>query len=284
MSIIKKILNQYVYQVWNIAIADIADDLTPVNIKWMKHRYKDRWFADPFIIDETDDCFIILVEEFMHSTRLGRLARLTVTKKECNLVRNDTILDISTHLSFPNPIVVEGEIYIYPENSKGGETKLYTYGDVLTQCGLLSEQPLADATITKQGDMYYMFATIGKDCNGSKLVIYASTEPLNGYKKVQEFHFSDNIARRAGNVFTWHGKQISPAQICNGGYGKGISFQELNVVNGRVELKEIKRLFPPTKDYAEGFHTYNVYHNKVIIDGYRYGSKFLHNLYFKIRS
>lgn len=40
---------------------------------------------------------------------------------------------------------------------------------------------------------------------------------------------------------------------------------------------------PPTKMYSEGFHTFNVFGDKVVIDGYRYGSKFLHDLYFKIR-
>ena len=39
MNIIRNLLNRYVYQDWNIAIADIADNLSPVNIKWMKHTY-----------------------------------------------------------------------------------------------------------------------------------------------------------------------------------------------------------------------------------------------------
>jgi hypothetical protein len=60
--------------------------------------------------------------------------------------------------------------------------------------------------------------------------------------------------------------------------------QVLEENDGQISLKEIKRMMPPTKDYPEGFHTYNVYKdNVVVIDGYRYGSKFLHNLYFKIR-
>ena len=52
MSIIKRILQKYVYQDWNIAIAERNDDLSLKNIRWMKHNYKDRWFADPFIIDD----------------------------------------------------------------------------------------------------------------------------------------------------------------------------------------------------------------------------------------
>ncbi len=35
----------------------------PIKVNWMKHSYKDRWFADPFILDVTDNEIIVLVEE-----------------------------------------------------------------------------------------------------------------------------------------------------------------------------------------------------------------------------
>lgn len=281
---IKSLLYKYVYQDWNIAIAIKNDDLSLNNIKWMKHSYKDRWFADPFIIDDTEEAYIVLAEEFMYSTRLGRLARLTVSKKDCTLIKNETILDISTHLSFPNPLVVDGIRYIYPENGAAGNIRFYKYGHELELEGLLSDLPLADATITEINGKYYIFATIGKECNGNNLRIYKSDLPMAGYKECQQINFSDNIARRAGNVFEHNGQLISPAQVCNNDYGEGVSLQVLKENNGTISLKEIKRMMPPTKEYPEGFHTYNVYNNNVVvIDGYRYGSKFLHNLYFKIR-
>ena len=284
MKLIRRLLNKYVYQIWYIAIADIGNDLEPKNIKWMKHDYKDRWFADPFIIDETEHHYIVLAEEFIYATRLGRLARLTIDKDTCRLVKNETILDLSTHLSFPNPIIVDGQKYVYPENAKSGNTKVYKYGQDLKQCGILSDFPLADATITEIDGAHFLFATVGKDCNGNVLNVYRSKTPLSGYTLTQSIEFDDNIARRAGNVFNWKGKMISPAQVCNKDYGEGVSFQELTAINGRVTLKEIKRLPPPTKLYPEGFHTYNVFKDKVIIDGYKFGSKFLHDLYFKIRT
>ena len=284
MSIIRKILQKYVLQDWNIAIAENNDDLSLKNIRWMKHNYNDRWFADPFIIDDTEDAYIILVEEYMHTTRLGRLARLTVSKKDCTLLKNETILDLKTHLSFPNPIVVDGKVYIYPENGTAGNIKYYAYSKELKLEGILSELPLADATITKIKGQYYIFATLGEECNGKNLRVYKSNTPFSGYIECQQIRFNDNTARRAGNVFEWNGQLISPAQVCNNDYGEGVSLQVMEERDGQISLKEIKRMMPPTKDYPEGFHTYNVYKdNVVVIDGYRYGSKFLHNLYFKIR-
>ena len=284
MSIIKRILQKYVYQDWNIAIAERNDDLSLKNIRWMKHNYKDRWFADPFIIDDTEDAYIVLVEEYMHATRLGRLARLTVSKKDCCLLKNETILDIETHLSFPNPIIVDGKVYVYPENGAAGNTKYYAYDKKLKSEGVLSELPLADATIVEIKGQYYILATLGEECNGNNLRVYKSNTPLSGYVECQRIRFYDNIARRAGNVFEWKGQLISPAQVCNNDYGEGVSLQVLAENDGQISLKEIKRMMPPTMDYPEGFHSYNVYKdNVVVIDGYRYGSKFLHNLYFKIR-
>ena len=283
MNAIRKILNRYVYEDWNIAIADYDRELNVRNVKWMKHGYKDRWFADPFIVDETDRHYIILAEECMHVNQKGRLARLTVTKDDCTLVSNETILDLQTHLSFPNTITLRGGVFLYPENGKAGNTKYYEYGKTLKECGILSDLPLADAVIFEYEGYYYCLFTLGKDCNSNVLQVYRSATPLGGYAPYQEIRFEDNIARRAGNVFTIDGHMISPAQVCNNRYGEGVSFQELTFHDGKMTLREIKRSYPPTKQYPEGFHTFNEFNGKVVIDGYRYGSKFLHNLYFKIR-
>ena len=283
MNILRKFLNKYVYEDWNIAVADIADDFSPINVKWMKHDYKDRWFADPFILKERKDAYIVLAEECMHSTQKGRLVCLTVDKEDCRLLKNETILELSTHLSFPNPIRIGSDVMIYPENEKGGNTKYYKYSSSLEYEGILSKLALTDPVIASINGSYFLFTTIGDGRSGNVLQIFKSDEPLNGYKNFSEIVFSDNIARRAGNLFVYKGKLISPAQICNEGYGKGISLQEVKMNNGKIEVTEFKRLCPPTKDYKEGFHTYNVFGNKVIIDGYRYGSNLLHKLYFRLR-
>jgi len=282
-GLIRRFLFKYIYQQWNIAIADIGEQFIPKNIKWMKHDYTDRWFADPFIIEETDEYYIVLVEECMRDTQKGRLARLTLSKEDFRLVKNETILDLSTHLSFPNYIDVEGRTYVYPENASSGNTCYYEYGSELHNPKEFSNLPLADAVIFKNADSFYLLYTMGENCNGSRLNVSISKEPLNGYEMFQEVTFNDNIARRAGNVFKWEGRLISPAQVCNQNYGEGVSLQDLTFEHGKINLKEITRMPPPSRDYPKGFHTYNVHGDKVIIDGYRYGSNLLHSIYFSIR-
>ena len=283
INIIRRFLFRYVYQQWNIAIADIGESLNPKNVKWMKHNYTDRWFADPFIIDETKDIYIVLAEEFLRDASKGHLVRLTVSKSDFKLLKNETILDLSTHLSFPNFIDVNGVRYIYPENGKSGMASYYEYGPFLHNPKVLLQHPVADAVICYIGNKYYLLYTNDFECNGNKLQVSVSDDPLSGYSHSQTIEFADNIARRAGNVFAWNGRIVSPAQVSNNDYGEALSFQELSIENEKICLKEFTRMSPPTKDYPKGFHTYNVYGDKVIIDGYRYGSNMLHTLYFSLR-
>lgn len=283
MNIIRRFLHRYIYQDWNIAVCDMSDDLTPVNVKWMKHDYKDRWFADPFIVDETLESYIILAEECPHGQK-GRLVRLTLAKDDCRLISRQVILDLPTHLSFPNPIMIDGQVFIYPENAAAGSTSYYSYSEKGLECrGKISDIGLADPVIIIHGTDSYLLATIGKECNGNHIHIFKSNNTLSGYEEYGEQFFHDNIARRAGNVFWHNGMLISPAQVCNNDYGEGVSLQQLTIDDCGVHLKELKRIHPFSHQYPEGFHTYNVFGDKVAIDGYRYGSPFLHKLYFSIR-
>ncbi len=281
---IRKFLFKYVYQQWNIAIADIGENFIPTNIKWMKHDYTDRWFADPFIIDDTKDNYIVLAEEYLRDALKGRLVRLTLSKTDCKLQNNETILELPTHLSFPNFIDVDGVRYIYPENGKSGMTSYYEYGVLLRNPKVLFPHPIADAIIYHSDNKYYLLYTNDVECNGNRLQISVSDNPLSGYTHFQTVEFADNTARRAGNIFEWKGRIISPAQISNNNYGEGLSLQELSFENGDICLKEFARMSPQTKRYSKGFHTYNVYKSIVVIDGYRYGNNLLHSLYFSLRS
>lgn len=300
IHLIRQFLHKYIYEDWNVAVGELSSEsLVPHNIRWMKHDYTDRWFADPFIIDVTDDSYIILAEECIHGHR-GRLARLTIRKSDCHLVGNETVLDIDTHLSFPNFIEIEGKVYVYPENASSGNTRYYEYGDILRPAGVISEEGLADPVIVQHEGLYYLLATLPPNVNGHVLTVFQSKEPLSGYKKVQEVMFEENIARRAGNVFEWQRTLISPAQVCNKAYGEGVSLQNITFDGEQIYLEEIERIMPPTHQYPEGFHTYNVFtanrqstfdtklsasasSRLIALDGYRFGSPILHRLYFSMR-
>jgi hypothetical protein len=71
--------------------------------------------------------------------------------------------------------------------------------------------------------------------------------------------------------------------VCNEDYGEAVSIQEIKINSNNITINEVKRLMPQSKKYKHGFHTYNVWSNKVIIDGYYYACQLLRTLYYKIR-
>ncbi len=282
---IKSFLFKNIYLHWNIAIAEIGSDFTPINIIWLKHNYTDRWFADPFIVGENDNSYVVLVEEYMGNTSKGRIARLTVCKETGKIIQNTTIIDIKTHLSFPNILQIDNEMILYPENACSGVLSYYKYTHAKTEkLGILCDEPLVDTVIFQHEKTWYLFATIGNTCNKNVLHVFKSDSPLKNYQHDQEIVFEENIARRAGNVFVWKGKIYSPAQVCNHDYGEALSMQELTFEGNKISLNEIKRFFPLSRKYKHGFHTYNVFNNtSVAIDGYYYPHPKLSNLYKIIR-
>lgn len=285
---LKKCQSNLIDARWNIGIADVDDNLNLHNIRYVKHdhSFRESWFADPFVVEETEEAYIILAEEMLVAKSRGRIVRLSVQKSDMKLVNFEVLLDLDTHLSFPNFIKTEDGIFLYPENGASGRLTFYKYGKTLEKCGVVLEEPVYDSTICRLGDLYFLLATGEANPNGDTLSVYWSGEPLSGYKKIQEIKFSDNIARRAGNVFEHNGKLVSPAQVCNKYYGEGLSFQQIEMKEGKISLKEIKRMYPKGKMLSPGFHTWNllpVSPAKVVVDGYRFGNRHFHDFYFKIR-
>ena len=75
MISIKKIYKSLVYHDWEIAFPDntlesiVRGDAFKVHL--MKHSYRDRWFADPFILDVNDSEIILLAEEVEDKMQKG---------------------------------------------------------------------------------------------------------------------------------------------------------------------------------------------------------------------
>ncbi len=284
---LKKCWRKIINANWNIAIADIGEDLSPVNIRWMKHNYTDRWFADPFFLEKNSDSYVILAEEFMINSGLGRICRLVIDKNNYELIQNDTLLHLSTHLSFPNFCIHEGNIYIYPENSAAGQLTIYHMTDHILECKKMIPIPLIDPVLFMNNEKeVFLIGTLPENANGNSniLHVYKSDHLWGEYKETQQISFNDNVARRAGKIFHWKGKIISSAQICNNYYGEGISLQEIKCSeDGILNMQEIQRLEAKKITKMTGFHTYNVFDDEVVIDGYKYGNEFIHDTYFKIR-
>ena len=266
---------------WDLGIAFEAEGHRYDASEWNFHIIKapkDRWFADPFILDVTDTVIIVLVEEFSYRINRGRLAKLIIDKETFQLKSMKIVLDLNTHLSFPAILRDGTDIYIYPENSASGSSMLYKYNsedDSVSVIKQLSNQPLTDAIITKIDDSSYIFTTEIPTQNGNKLSIYTALDDMESYKLIQNITLLDNTARSAGDIFVDNGKIVRPAQNCNGGYGVGLVFQEIiKDSKGDFVLKELFRR-KPIKNYI-GMHTYNQYKGCYVVDLHARRYPYLH--------
>lgn len=271
---------------WNIGIADFENVMSnkKLDIVWIKHKYKDRWFADPFILEVTDEYFIVLVEEYCYKIGRGRIAKLTIEKVTHSLVKNEVVLELPSHLSFPAIYRNGGDIYIYPENSETGMLNLYKYNPVSNETILVSklcDDPLTDATMFDYNGIHYLWATRFPRQNKNILDIYVASAWGSQYCHIHSILMKENIARNSGCVFQYKGHWFRPTQICNKGYGEGVVIQEVIDKNGKLELIDQFRFTPTSNVYNLGLHTFNVYENIVIVDGKGYRNsigKFIGNV------
>ena len=242
----------------------------PIKVNWMRHSYKDRWFADPFILDITDNDFIVLVEEWYDPIQRGRITKLTVDRKTYGLKTMKVMLDEGSHLSFPAITRKNNEIYIQPENSVTDQLVEYiyhSYSDSFEKCAIISDLPLTDSVRTTYFGEDLLFSTKLPDANGKELGIYLWDGVQNKYCIRDHYHFSDNISRMAGKFFICKGKIYRPAQVCIQSYGDAVSIQEVSNENGKWNFKEVRRIYSPSKDFDLGFHTFNVYKDQIVVDG-----------------
>ena len=69
-------------------------------IKWMRGKHQDGWFADPFVLKVTDTSISLLAEEFRYKTGKGRIVRLDIDRETLTLETVTPLID-GCHLSFP---------------------------------------------------------------------------------------------------------------------------------------------------------------------------------------
>lgn len=275
MSDFKQKLAHYTWDIAYGVYSDkiITDGLKGVKLHVVRNPYKNKWFADPFILEENENSIQFLVEEFDFSVGRGRIARLKICKKSNKIIDCSIILDLPTHLSFPVIYRVDDEIYVHPENSASGASYIYQYdrsADRLVSPQIMVDEPVTDAIIREDGEMYRMYATRIPDTNGCTLHEYVSKSLLGPYRHVGENLFDKNTARMAGMFLTnAYDQIIRPAQNCFGGYGKAVIMYEGH--------KTLGRLTPTSYKYA-GIHTFNTFEGTFVIDLKKYDYPLIYKL------
>lgn len=264
---VRKFLSAYI---WDIALGYYDEGITEKGIDWKKlnivhNPYKKKWFADPFILSDDGENVQLLVEEFDSDVRKGRIARITISKKNYEITDCSIILEIDTHLSFP-AIYREGDtIFVHPENSASGKSIIYRYDreqDRLVDPIVLVPAPLTDAVIIKNGKAFYMYSTVLPNNGGPILHVYQSVKITGPYEEVDCVDFGKKTARMAGAMLETTEGRIRPAQDCTHDYGEAVLFYKDKTLVGEIR--------PRKNDKFAGVHTFNVLQDTFVIDLKRY--------------
>lgn len=267
------------HNLWNIGFIEegLEDTLANKNpiIHWVKKRIKDRWFADPFILDVTENEIIILAEEYSYNIKRGRIARVVIDRKTYEEKGFEIILDLPTHLSFPFIIRQNDKVYLLPENSASGCSTIYEYIDEtksIIPIHHVAEEPFADATVFDYEGKSYLITTTLPETNSKSLQIFSFIkDTLKVIEKVDTVSFPIICGRNAGEVFKVDGHLYRPAQDCTLCYGHGVILQKMTLNNGFWKFEDVNQLYPNTFRYNQGIHTFNNYKGLIVIDarGYR---------------
>ena len=291
-----RLLRKFRIQTYNIGIIpyryqDIIGNPSGVKILWLKHRYKDRFFADPFLLWQDDKNYYILAEEFILWEQKGKITLLTVEKKSFTLKEKTTFIDETYHLSYP--FCEEGSKTVLVESSKTGKTYEYHLSDdQRTVLGkeLAADFGLVDQTVLIKDGAQWLFAT--DVCSPLSLLnMFYRHSPACCFKPIETNPVKNDIkaARPAGKFFIHENKLIRPVQDSEKRYGHFIRLMEVIYVGMQgiteQEIACIKSENNPP--FNETFHTFNVYNGFVIVDGsrdfFRFPMKIIYKLVFLLK-
>lgn len=262
--------NDFFHKCWALAFVKGGMDAVfsgkPLELDMVKNPFKDRWFADPFVLDVTDDEIQLLVEELRYAHPKGRIAKLTIDRKKMLIVKCDILLEGVHHLSFPNIKRQHGKVYVYPECCLDGDLKIYEYhpeDNSLAFCQVICDEGVWDSSMTSLlGGRKLM----GGYQNDLFLDIFDWDNEQHRYVHSQSIESPVKNNRLAGGIFEYGGKVYCPTQDCTETYGGGICLKQMEVVDGEVVLHEGRVLRSPSRRYSLGMHTINEYKDVVVVD------------------
>ena len=268
-----KLIDKLSVIVWNIGfieenIEEIFTRKSKNKITWMKHKYKDRFFADPFILGMTDKEIILLVEEYLFVEGKGKIVKLIIDKKNKHLLERTLLIESEYHLSYP---FIYNDLII-PEQS---ESKSWiSYNQNGEKHEMISKEGFIDGTIFNDGSNEWLFTTKivneKKDAN-SKLFrykIYDGKVDMSTEKLIKDTMIS---SRPGGSFFEFNGNWYRIAQNSSEkNYGEAVSICKIKVCNDKDYCEELVSVINSKKEkrYNRGVHTFNIGKGFIVVDGW----------------
>lgn len=234
---------------------------------------KDRYWADPFVI-QRGDRYYVFIEEKLHATGLGRIACLTLDS-ERKLLAQQTVLERPYHLSYPFLFEQGRELYMIPESAGNRTVELYRCTHFPDRWefvkNLLTAVYAVDTTLFPHAGKLWMFTNI-KAPGGSSLDalhLYYADDLLAGHWQahprnpvVQDIR----SARPGGQIVVEQGQLIRPSQDSSKRYGYALNFNRITSLSETDYAEVLEAEFTPAHSKYLATHTFNHAGEMTVID------------------
>ena len=264
--------------VWNVGLASggssalLRDE--PLQIKWLDASTSHAWIADPFVV-ERNGIRAVFVEQYDERRRKGHIAALVV-HGDMRTIASHRAIELKTHLSYPFPLEVDGQLYLLPESAETGRVRRYRcsrFPDVWEPDEtVIADIDALDTTFVQHGDLWWAFFT--RASRGHDVALHAmygptalgpwTAHPLN------PIVLDVSCARPAGPFFEVDGVLYRPAQDCSKTYGGAIAIARIDELSPRAFRETIvRRIAPSASPYLDGIHTVSFLTDTIAVDGKR---------------
>lgn len=188
--------------------------------------------ADPFMM-RSNGAWYMFFEVMNHTTGKGEIA-LATSPDGCTWRYEQIVLADAVHLSYPYVLSHGGDVYMIPESWKAGEVRLYRAArfptDWVLESVLLRGPYLADSSVFRSGDRWWMLVEAGADFSFDTVRLYGAPElvgPWEEHPASPVVSGNPHIARPAGRVLIEEGRIIRFAQDCAPEYGLRVTAHEI---------------------------------------------------------
>jgi hypothetical protein len=291
------ILSKAYYHTWNIGFveADVKDVVssydTIVEVHWVKHDYKDRFFADPFILSVDHKEIRVLVEDYPYYDKRGMISMLVIERQTYKLKERKVILRQPFHMSYPFIMRMNDEVlWVAPEASQSGNLYDYTMNPGtmrLENQKVWMNEPLLDSTIMEYEGLFWLFCTKRGDDSNKDLFIYYSEKPEGPWKEHTKNPVVRNpaMARPAGYMVKVGNDVFRVIQKCDKCYGEAVIISKIvKLTTSEFEEVFVKELRAQKDEYSSNFHTLNSLNGITVVDGIKLQFAPMRRIIYEIRN
>ncbi len=192
--------------------------------------------ADPVVAQAAGETWLFF-EETVEPSQVGRIAcgRLT---PEGMLIEARPVLQRPYHLSFPQIVAADDELFMLPETAQNGGLDLYRarrFPDEWSFETRLLSFPCVDSSIFRAGDSWWMMTSPRVVPGHAPITWLLRAERITGPWKFQlggQVATSASVARGGGGVLRDGMRLIRPSQDCSSAYGRALLFNEILAIDG----------------------------------------------------